>query len=82
MTDAQLQRLLETAAEEGAKRALARVGLHDDTAGEDVRDLRDILNAFRSAKRSMMDTFVRAVTMIIIGAMTAAASIHFWRSGQ
>jgi hypothetical protein len=82
MEDAQLRYMLEQAAQEGAKRALAEIGLSDQGAGEDVRDLRELLSAFRQAKRTVWDTAVRAVTMAILGAIAAGVSLSIWRSNQ
>lgn len=47
-----LRALVEEASEVGAARALARVGLVDAKAGDDVGELRELLAAWREAKKS------------------------------
>jgi Family of unknown function (DUF6127) len=52
MVDEHLQGLLEQASETGARRALARLGLDDPHAAKDMGELRELLSAWRDAKRS------------------------------
>ena len=52
MFDDNLQRLLEQASETGAQRALAHLGLSDEGAAKDMNELRELLSAWRDAKRS------------------------------
>lgn len=52
MTENNLQSLLEQASEAGAQRALARLGLDDASAAKDMTELRELLSAWRDAKRS------------------------------
>ena len=47
-----LRALVEEASEMGARRALARLGLADEDAREDVLELRQLLKAWRDAKSS------------------------------
>lgn len=47
-----LRALVEESSEAGARRALERVGLQDGKAGADVGELRELLGAWRDAKRS------------------------------
>jgi len=42
MPEEEFEQLLELAAERGAKRALANVGLVDEDAASDIRDLRSL----------------------------------------
>jgi hypothetical protein len=72
LSEASLQLLLESAAEAGAKKALAAVGLHDDKAGRDVGDLRGLLDAFRAVKSTILTTIARIVTVAILAALAAA----------
>jgi len=44
--------LVDEASESGAARAMARLGLSDPSAGEDVKELRELLRAWRDAKRT------------------------------
>jgi Family of unknown function (DUF6127) len=52
MVDDNLQGLLEQASETGAQRALSRLGLDDPNAAKDMGELRELLSAWRDAKRS------------------------------
>lgn len=52
MTENNLQALLEKASEVGARRALTRLGLADASAAKDMTELRELLSAWRDAKRS------------------------------
>lgn len=47
-----LRAVVEEASELGARRALARLGLADEAARDDVGELRELLKAWRDAKRS------------------------------
>lgn len=78
-----LRALVEEASEQGAARALKRVGLGDDGAGGDVRDLRDLLDAWRSAKRTAWHTMVRWVMTGVILAVAAGAAVKLklWPPG-
>lgn len=49
---ATLRALAEEASEAGARRALARLGLSDEAAHGDLAELRELLRAWRDAKRS------------------------------
>lgn len=44
--------LVEAASEAGATRALNRIGLHDEDAGKDIGDLRQLVQGWRDAKSS------------------------------
>ena len=58
--------IIEKASEVGAVKALDRCGLHDDTAGRDIRELRDLLDAWREARRTAWRTLVKwAVTLVL-----------------
>ncbi len=47
-----LHQLIAEASEQGAARALARLGLADEGASKDMAELRELLSAWRDAKRS------------------------------
>ena len=48
-----LRAIVEDASDEGAARALDRLGLGDDTAQDDLIELRQLLAAWREAKRGV-----------------------------
>ncbi|HMO77142.1 MAG TPA: DUF6127 family protein [Sphingopyxis sp.] len=67
-----LRALIEEASELGARRALARLGLADEAARGDVSDLRQLLGAWRDAKKSAwkaaVDWAVRgALALLVVG---------------
>ena len=47
-----LRAIVEEASEVGAQRMLMLIGLDDDTAPEDLSELRELLRAWRDAKTS------------------------------
>ena len=67
-----LRAIVEEASEVGAGRALARLGLSDDAAQDDLDELRELLGAWRAAKASAwkaaVEWTVRAVfALLLIG---------------
>jgi hypothetical protein len=64
------QALLEAASELGARRALARLGLADEAARDDLNELRVLLAAWRDAKTSawkaVVGWIVRAVLALLL----------------
>ena len=77
MTEAEMEIMIEKAAVAGARTALREVGLSDDDANSDVRELRNLLDSFRSAKRTVGKTIVQAITTIFLGALLAGAYFNF-----
>ena len=75
MPDAEFEAILTRAAEEGAKRALADVGLEGDEAALDIRDLRSMLDLLRLVRRTAVQTVVRAVTTAVLLALLAGVAI-------
>jgi len=75
MSVEEFEEYLELAAERGAKRALADVGLVDKEAASDIRDLRSLLGAVRIARRTAWQTVVRLVTTGLILALIAGIAI-------
>lgn len=72
MTENDLQGLLEQASEAGAQRALARLGLDDASAAKDMTELRELLSAWRDAKRSARKAAIAwivkmGLAMLLIG---------------
>ena len=62
ISDDELKSMSREAAEWGAKRALADIGLHDDEAGGDVKELRGLLETWRDAKRTAFRTAISWLT--------------------
>jgi hypothetical protein len=78
ISDEELKTMLREAAEWGAKRALADIGLHDDDAGSDVKELRGLLETWRDAKRTAFRTAISWLTkgflIMMIGSVWFYAS--------
>ena len=58
---------------EEMKFALKEVGLHDDDAGDDVRDLRALIRDWRHTKRTIVSTIARWGTMVVLGILSVGA---------
>tara|TARA_R110000782_G_scaffold187198_1_gene277393 strand:- start:214 stop:462 length:249 start_codon:yes stop_codon:yes gene_type:complete len=82
MTDAEMEAMIERAAAAGAKTALAAVGLSDDDANSDVKELRNLLDSFRSAKRTVGKTIVQALTTLFLAALMAGAYFNVFTDKQ
>ena len=65
-----LRAVVEEASELGARRALARLGLADEAARDDIGDLRQLLGAWRDAKKSVwaavVDWAVRGMLALFV----------------
>ena len=72
-----LERLLEDAAERGSDRSLERLGLHDEDAGDDIRELRGLLAAWTAARRTVWRTLVQWVTVAILVLITVGLTVKF-----
>ena len=59
-----LRALVEEASEMGARRALARLGLADEDARDDVVELRQLLKAWRDAKKSARNAVIGWVVRV------------------
>jgi hypothetical protein len=72
-----IEEMITRAAKRGAKEALESIGLHDESASEDVREMRNLLDAWRSTKRTVWSQIVKAATMAVLGAIAAGAFLQF-----
>jgi hypothetical protein len=77
MTEAEMEAMIERAVEAGARKALREVGLSDEDANHDVTELRNLLDSFRSAKRTVGKTIVQALTTLFLAALMAGAYFNF-----
>lgn len=68
--------LLERAAEKGARRALADVGLDGEHAAEDVHDLRSLLSALRLVRTTAIQTAVRMIVAGVLMVLVAGLAIR------
>jgi len=70
-----LDELLTRAAERGAERALACLGLENGHAARDIRDLRGLLDAWREARRTAWQTTVKVLTTGVLAALLVGIAI-------
>ena len=64
---------LRTIVREEMKSVLKEVGLHDDNAGNDVRDLRSLITDWRGMKKTIWQTIARAGTVFVLGILMLGA---------
>ena len=77
MTEAELELLLDRAAKRGAQEALRSIGLHDDNAVHDVKDLRDLLTLWREAQRAVTTTITKAITVGLLSLLAVGAYVKW-----
>jgi len=70
-----LDELLIRAAEKGAERALAVLGLENGHAAADIHDLRGLIDAWRDARKTAWQTMVKVVTTGMLAALLVGVSI-------
>ena len=69
--------LLDRAAERGAERVLTHLGLENGHAARDIRELRDLLEAWRDARRTAWRTVIRVATTSLLVVALLGAAIKF-----
>ncbi|PAT42000.1 DUF6127 family protein [Vandammella animalimorsus] len=67
--------LLDRAAERGAERCLAHLGLENGHAAKDIRELRDLLEAWRDARRTAWQTAIKVMTTGILAVLVVGTAI-------
>lgn len=77
-----LDELLTRAAERGAERALASLGLENGHAAADIRDLRGLIEAWRDARRTAWQTVIRVVTTGVLALLLIGAAIKLKLMGS
>jgi len=71
-----LEKIINRAAEQGAKQALKDIGLSDEEAYDDVKELRGLLDAWRATKSTVGQTMARMLTTSILTAL----AVGIWMS--
>ena len=70
-----LRALVEEGAQAGASRALGALGLDDARARRDMDELRELLSAWRDAKRSARQAVVSWVARLVLAALVAGMAV-------
>lgn len=77
-----LRAIVEEAGELGATRALTRLGLADEGATRDVAELRELLRAWRDAKRSAWKAavawVVRLASVLLLAGLAVKLGFGDW----
>ena len=77
LTEEQLEAMLDRAAKKGAAEALREVGLQDEDAANDIKEMRGLLDAWRLTKKSMWSTTVKMGTVAILTFIATAVWMTF-----
>lgn len=70
-----LRAIIEEAGEQAATRALARLGLADIGAAKDMAELRELLGAWRDAKRSALKAAADWVGRMLAAALLVGLAV-------
>jgi len=81
---ATLRAIVEEACELGAARALKRLGLADAGAAKDMAELRELLAAWRDAKRSAVKAVVGWLVRLVLALVLVGLAVRtgFWSLGK
>jgi hypothetical protein len=72
LTTEELEEMLDRSAKRGAKLVLRELGLHDETAAVDIREIRGLLDTWRQTRLSIWNTFVKITTIAVFTFIGAA----------
>jgi hypothetical protein len=72
ITPEQLEEMLDRAAKKGASEAMRELGLQDQDAANDIRDMRGLLEAWRYTKKSIWATTVKMGTVAVLTFLATA----------
>ena len=72
LTTEELEDMLDRSAKRGAKLVLRELGLHDETAAVDIREIRSLLDTWRQTRLSIWNTFIKITTIAVFTFIGAA----------
>ena len=75
--DPALRAFLKEIAREGAREVLHEIGLSDEDAGRDIRNLRDLLRAYNDVIKTGRRTLVQAFIKGFLGLLLIGAAVKF-----
>jgi len=76
-----MRAMVEEASQSGAYRALASLGLDDDHARRDMAELRQLLSAWRDAKRSAWQAVVAWAVRIFLACLLIGLAVRLDLAG-
>jgi hypothetical protein len=68
----ELEDMLDRSAKRGAKLVLRELGLQDESAAVDIREIRSLLETWRHTRQSIWNTFVKITTVTVFTFIAAA----------
>lgn len=74
----EIDALITRAAKAGAREALKDIGLQDDNAIHDLKELRDLLDSWREIRKSVAHTAIKIITMAVLGALVTGMYFKNW----
>ena len=77
LTPDELEDMLDRAARRGSKAALEAVGLCDENAANDIREIRSLLDSWRDTRKSVWNTTVRIATVAFLTFIAGAVWMSF-----
>jgi len=77
VTPEELEDMLDRAAKKGAAEALRSLGLQDESAANDIRDMRNLIDAWRMTKKSIWATTVKLGTVAVLTFIATAVWMSF-----
>lgn len=72
LTTEELEDMLDRSAKRGAKLVLRELGLQDETAAVDIREIRSLLDTWRQTRQSIWNTFIKITTIAVFTFIAAA----------
>jgi len=72
LTTEELEEMLDRSAKRGAKLVLRELGLQDETAAVDMREIRSLLETWRQTRQSIWNTFIKITTIAVFTFIAAA----------
>ena len=73
----ELEAMLDRSARRGSKAALEAVGLCDENAAGDIREIRSLLDSWRDTRKSVWNTTVRIATVALLTFIAGAVWMSF-----
>lgn len=73
----ELENMLDRSARRGSKAALEAVGLCDENAADDIRQIRSLLDSWKETRKSIWSTTVKIATVALLTFIAGAVWMTF-----